>query len=95
MNIEIALENNFKVTKEPLIKMALDRIEELKSELDSKSSIIADLDESEGNFVSQLEKAKEIIQHFVYECKMCRAYPEKYKMWYQEIEKAEAFLKEN
>lgn len=31
MDIKIALENNFKVTKEPLLKMALDHIEELES----------------------------------------------------------------
>ena len=45
-------------------------------------------------YIHKLTKAKEIIQHFVDECKMCRAYPEKYKMWYQEIEEAEQFLKE-
>lgn len=45
-------------------------------------------------YIHKLTKAKKIIQHFVDECKMCRAYPEKYKMWYQEIEKAEKFIKE-
>lgn len=31
MSIKIALENNFKVTKEPLLKMALDSIVELET----------------------------------------------------------------
>ena len=34
MNIKIALENNFKVTKEPLLKMALDRITELEAQIE-------------------------------------------------------------
>lgn len=57
------------------------QIAELKKQLDWKEKA--------------LSKAKEIIKMFVNECKMCRAYPEAKKMWYQEIAEAEQFLKDS
>ena len=62
---------------------------ELKEELESKSSIIADLDESEGNLVHSLEEAKEIIKYL-----LSFIQKENYRTrWDIDITKAENFLK--
>ena len=69
------------------------QIAELKEELESKSSIIADLDESEGNLVHSLGEAKDIIKELltIHDNTLWQT---KLKDWKSEIIKnAENFLK--
>ena len=64
MNIKIALENNFEVTKEPLLKMALDRIEELEKEVAELRKGLSVVNASNSFNKAQLNEAKDIIREF-------------------------------